>query len=696
MDTSIKKKSNRLITEKSPYLLQHAYNPVNWYPWGDEAFKKAEAENKPIFLSIGYSTCHWCHVMEKESFEDEEVASLMNELFVSIKVDREERPDIDNIYMMVCQLMTGSGGWPLTVCLMPDKKPFFAGTYFPKHSRYGRIGMMDLLKRISELWSTKKEDVIETSANITELLNQVSNNVKTGEIDKAEIQKAFEQLSSRFDEEYGGFGSAPKFPSPHNLLFLLNCWKNIKNDKALYMVEKTLIPMRLGGIYDHIGFGFHRYSTDRHWFVPHFEKMLYDQAMLTIAYTETYQATKNQEYKVIANEILTYVLRDMRDSLGGFYSAEDADSEGVEGKFYVWSYTELKEVLSQEELNLAIKLFNVSEEGNYLEEATREKTGENILFLNKASSILASDMGLSVVDLKGKIELIREKLFNIRKKRIHPYKDDKILVSWNGLMIVALSKAARAFNNEEYSKCAQVAVDFIFSHMYKDGKLSHRYRDNDVSIEGHLDDYVFLIWGLIELYQTTFESKYLEKAMELNNYLLKHFWDSNNGGFFFTHDEFKDNIVRQKEFYDGAIPSGNSICMLNLFKLYQLTLDINLKQYLEKLEQAFYSYIKQSPVSHTCFLTGLDCVFNSASEIIVIGDPKKEDTKLMLQSINEQYLPNSVIALKNPNDGESLKFVKYIDSMKSIDGKATAYICQNGKCNQPITDIVHLYQLLTC
>ncbi len=685
MDISTKHKSNKLITEKSPYLLQHAYNPVAWYPWCDEAFEKAKKENKPIFLSIGYSTCHWCHVMEKESFEDEEVASLMNELFVSIKVDREERPDIDNIYMTVCQLMTGSGGWPLTAFLMPDKKPFFSGTYFPKHSHHGRIGMMDLLNRINELWNTKKDDVIESSNNITDLLNQITNNTQTGELDKSVTQTAFDQLALNFDNEYGGFGRSPKFPSPHNLMFLLNHWKNTKNEKALNMVEKTLMSMRQGGMFDHIGFGFHRYSTDARWFLPHFEKMLYDQAMLAIAYTEVYQATKNEHYKNVVDEIFTYLTRDMRDSKGGFYSAEDADSEGVEGKFYVWSHSEIKQVLNDDEAAFLIKLFNITEDGNYLEEATKEKTETNILYLKDNLS----------KDQLEQLKPIRQKLFGLREKRIHPYKDDKILTSWNGLLIAALSKAAKAFGDKRYAKYAQDIADFIFSNMYKGDKLFHRYRENDVSISGHLDDYAFLIWGLLELYEATFEIKYLEKALELNEYTLKYFWDEKNGGFYFTSSESNENIVRQKEFYDGAIPSGNSISMLNLFKLYKITSDLRLKEYVRKLEQSFYSYVKQSPVSHTFFLMSFNDVCGLSYEIVVVGDKEKEDTRLVLRSIYEQYLPNKIVVLKDSDSSSLLKIAKYTESMKTIDDKATVYICQDGKCNQPVTNTDKIITLLT-
>ncbi|MBP9120319.1 MAG: thioredoxin domain-containing protein, partial [Ignavibacterium sp.] len=397
-------KPNKLINEKSPYLLQHAYNPVNWFPWGDEAFEIANSEDKPIFLSIGYSTCHWCHVMEKESFEDDEVAKLMNDAFVSIKVDREERPDIDGIYMSVCQMITGSGGWPLTIVMTPDKKPFFTGTYFPKQNRFNRIGMMELIPRLKEIWITKKDEVIKSANEIASSLNNQNLISDTTVIDKSVLDKAYDELSKRYDETNGGFGSAPKFPSPHNLLFMLRYWKSRNQPKALEMVEKTLTEMRHGGIYDHIGFGFARYSTDQNWLVPHFEKMLYDQAMLVMAFTETYLATKNNFYKETAQEILEYVLRDMTHPEGGFYSAEDADSEGEEGKFYLWDADELRNVLDKKESDFAIRVFSIADDGNWIDESKGMMPGTNILHLNKSTTELANEFNLSEDDFKRKLE----------------------------------------------------------------------------------------------------------------------------------------------------------------------------------------------------------------------------------------------------------------------------------------------------
>ncbi|MFW9897624.1 MAG: thioredoxin domain-containing protein, partial [Candidatus Thorarchaeota archaeon] len=446
---------NKLKSEKSPYLLQHAKNPVNWYPWGEEAFNKAKYEDKPIFLSIGYSTCHWCHVFAHESFEDQEVAKLMNEVFVSIKVDREERPDIDKIYMTVCQMMTGSGGWPLTIIMTPDRKPFFAGTYFPKETRFGRIGLIDLIKRIKELWKNQKSELIDSANQITFRLQNIDQESPGDLFTEITLKNAFRQLSIQFDYVNGGFGTRPKFPTPHNLIFLLRYWKRTGEEKALEMVEKTLLEMRKGGIFDHIGFGFHRYSTDSTWLVPHFEKMLYDQALIALVYIEAYQATKNDLYKHTTKEIFNYVLRDMISEEGGFYSAEDADSEGEEGKFYVWTKNELEQILESNEFDLAINTFNVKESGNYREEATQKKTRKNILYLknlpNKEKFAL--------------IEKIRLKLFKEREKRIHPHKDDKILTDWNGLLIAALAKGAQVLNDDHYLQIAKKSVNFILSKL---------------------------------------------------------------------------------------------------------------------------------------------------------------------------------------------------------------------------------------
>ena len=695
--SGVKKHHNRLMDEKSPYLLQHAHNPVDWYAWGPEAFEKAKRENKPIFLSIGYSTCHWCHVMAHESFEDPEVARLLNEVFVCIKVDREERPDIDNIYMRVCQMMTGSGGWPLTILMTPDKKPFFAGTYIPKESRYGRTGMLELIPRIKEVWQTKHDEILKSADQITAGLNQLSIGSKGSELDESTLRTAYEQLAGRFDERYGGFANAPKFPSPQNLLFLLRYWQSTDDEKALGMVEKTLQSMRNGGMYDHIGFGFHRYSTDPRWLVPHFEKMLYDQAMLAIAYIEAYQATGKKEYGDTVKEIFSYVLRDMTDPMGGFYSAEDADSEGEEGKFYVWAEDEVRQILKGEELDLIISVFNIEKAGNFKEEAAARSTGANILHLEKSLAEIAFKMKTSVEDLKMRIETARRKLFTVRSGRIRPHRDDKVLTDWNGLMIAALAKGAQVFNEPKYADAAGRAMDFILETMRRpDGRLLHRYRDGQAAVLANVDDYAFLIWGLLELYETTFDTGYLKTALDLNKELVKHFWDDQNGGFYFTADDAEELIVRQKEIYDGAIPSGNSVTMLNLLKLARITADSDLEKKAIKIMLAFSSDVAKMPSGYTQMMVALGFGIGPSYEIVIVGDPQARDTKDMLDALRRHFIPNKVVLLK-PDDQKSpdiIRLAEFTKDQSSIDGKATAYVCLDYACKLPTTDTEKMLELL--
>jgi len=694
----IKPKHNRLKFQKSPYLLQHADNPVDWYPWSEEAFEKARRENKPVFLSIGYSTCHWCHVMAHESFENPEVAKLMNEAFVSVKVDREERPDIDSVYMTVCQMMTGSGGWPLTLILTPNKEPFFAATYIPKETRFGRVGMLTLIPRIKELWSTRQAEVLSSATQVTATLQTTAPGAPGEGIDEPLLHLAYEQFLERFDEHHGGFGNAPKFPTPHNLLFLLRYWKRTGNEKALNMVEKTLQSMRRGGIYDHVGFGFHRYSTDSRWLVPHFEKMLYDQALLSIAYTEAYQATRKEEYARTAHEIFTYVMRDMTSPEGIFYSAEDADSDGEEGKFYVWTNDEIHEILSLERADLAVRLFDITADGNFDDEVAGRKNGRNILHLTKSIDDLASDLSMSVPDLRAQIEEIREELFAYREKRIHPHKDDKILTDWNGLMIAALAKGAQVFDELRYASAAKRAADFILKNVRtSEGRLLHRYRDGEAALTAHVDDYAFLIYGLLELYETTFEVYYLETALRLNEDLIRHFWDHDNGGFYFTADDGENLLIRQKEIYDGAIPSGNSVAMLNLLRLGRITANTDFEDKAAKIGQAFYENVRQLPSAHTQLMVAVDFAAGPAYEVVIAGGSQADDTKRMLDAIRKPFVPNKIVILR-PTDQETLDidniapFTKY---HSSIDGIATAYVCLNYNCKLPTTDISSLPKLLS-
>lgn len=670
------KLTNRLIKEKSPYLLQHAYNPVDWYPWGDEAFTRAMTEDKPVLLSIGYSTCHWCHVMARESFEDKEIAGLLNKYFVSIKVDREERPDLDIIYMNACHAMTGQGGWPLTVVMTPDKKPFFAGTYFPKESRWGRLGLMDILQQLVKAWEKDRGHIDSVGNRVTQIL-QTQSEGTPGKLEESIIKEAFNEFSLHFDDKYGGFGSAPKFPTPHNLLLLLRYWHKTADPKALTMVEKTLGSMDKGGIFDHIGFGFHRYSTDEKWLVPHFEKMLYDNALLAYVFTEAYEATNKALYKDIAGKIFTYILRDMTSLEGGFYSAEDADSEGVEGKFYIWNPEEVTEVLGGKDGQWFCDIFDINSKGSF--------EGKNIPNLID-SGIVEND----------RVKLCRERLFSAREKRIHPHKDDKILTSWNGLMIAALAKGARVFKDDNLYRAFEKAVGFIFSKLVnKEGRLLARYRDGHADFLAYLDDYAFLVWGLLELYETTFNARYLKKALELNQDMLDLFWDDERGGLFFNGKDSEELIVRSKEIYDGAIPSGNSVAALNLLKLSRITGDVKLSEKARELFSAFAESVSSHPSAHAFLLTALSFAFEVSKEIVIVGNKDGNDTQAIIDKVRSYYMPNAITIL-NPGgkQGEELQsLIPFIKEMRLMDNKATAYVCQNYACQAPTTDLSNLGEI---
>ena len=691
------KSTNRLIHEKSSYLLQHAHNPVDWYPWGKEAFENAKKNNKPVFLSIGYATCHWCHVMERESFEDLEVARLMNEAFISVKVDREERPDIDSVYMKVCQLLTGSGGWPLTIIMTPDKRPFFASTYISKENRFGRIGMLELIPRIKGLWENSSAELEASSDRIVSSLKEPPASIQGEDLKEDTLDAAYHQLEQQFDSENGGFGISPKFPTPHNLLFLLRYWRRTGKENVLHMVEQTLQSMHRGGIFDQIGYGFHRYSTDAQWLVPHFEKMLYDQALLAMAYTEAFQITGNKDYQNTAREIFVYILRDMTSPEGAFYSAEDADSEGEEGKFYLWTTVEIQETLGQKEAELAHRMFNVQKDGNFVEETSRKKTGANILHLKKSLEEIASELKLSPKDLNKNLESIRMSLFNTRKKRARPFKDDKILTDWNGLMIAALAKGANAFNDPAYANAAHKASDFILNNMRdKEGRLFHRNRGGLSSITAFLDDYAFFIWGLIELYQTNFDVQFLQAALELNELLIKHFWDDENGGFFFTPDDGEQLLLRHKEIYDGAIPSGNSVEMLNLLHLGRLTSNPEFEEKAVQTSRIFSNYVEYSPAAFTQMMSAADFALGPTYEVVVVGHPDEDETKTMLKVLRTEFFPNKVI-LFIPTDKDPsaiFQIAPFTSQMASIQSKTTAYVCKNYSCQQPTTDIDTMLQFI--
>jgi uncharacterized protein YyaL (SSP411 family) len=692
---------NKLVLEKSPYLQHHAHNPVDWYPWGTEAFARAQQEDKPVFLSIGYSTCHWCHVMERESFEDPEVARLLNETFVCIKVDREERPDIDGVYMSVCQMMTGRGGWPLTIIMTPDKKPFFAATYLPREGRFGQTGLKELVPRIRALWHGSREELLSSAGQITGILQHMeggTSSTPARELGEDTLKQAYEQLSRNFDPHYGGFGAAPKFPTPHNLMFLLRYWRRSGNAHALEMVDKTLTAMRLGGIYDHVGFGFHRYSTDSRWFLPHFEKMLYDQALLAMAYIEASQAIDGKEtYGKTAQEIFAYLLRDMVSPEGGFYSAEDADSEGEEGRFYLWTTDEVEELLSTKEAALLASIFTIEKDGNFAEEATGKETGKNILVMKNSLSAIASDLAIKQEELAQQLESARTKLFQARAKRVYPQKDDKILTDWNGLMIAALAKAAQVFDEPRYADAARRAVDFVFVRLVDArGRLYHRYREGEAAIAGFLDDYAFLTWGLIELYETTFEPHYLQRAIDLTEMMLTHFWDGEKGGFFFTADDADTVLVRKKEIYDGAVPSGNSVATINLLRLARMTGRLAYEEKAAGLFRIFSDAIMQSPAAATQLMIALDFARGPSSEVVIVGDLQADDSRAMIKSLRSVFIPNKVVIFR-PAGTEApdiTRLAGFTAGLTGRDNKAAAYICKAFHCELPTNDVHQMLALL--
>jgi len=685
-DVKEKRASNHLIDEKSPYLLQHAGNSVNWFPWGEEAFRKARNEDKPIFLSIGYATCHWCHVMAHESFEDEEVARILNQNFIAIKVDREERPDVDQIYMSVCQAMTGRGGWPLSIFMTAEGKPFFAGTYFPKSSRMGMTGFMDLLSQIASIWQNDRQKILKASEEITHAIKS-SNEVRPGHaVGYDTLKKAYEQLTRAFDPNWGGFGTAPKFPTPHNLTFLLRWHKRSADPSALKMVEKTLDAMRRGGIFDQIGLGFHRYSVDREWLVPHFEKMLYDQALLTMAYTGAYQTTGKEKFGQVVREILTYVLRDMTAPEGGFYCAEDADSEGREGLFYVWTPGEVTKHLGDKSGDLFCRFYDISDASNF-------EDGLSIPHIPVDPETFAKKEGMGLKELETVLEDARQKLFIVREKRIHPLKDDKILTAWNGLMIVALAKASQAFGDQSYTDAARKAADFILKNLRTtDGRLLRRYRQGDAAYPGYLDDYAFLVWGLIELYEATFDISYLEQAVAMNREMIDIFWDKQGGGLYFTGKGNELLVMQNKEIYDGALPSGNSVAALNFLRLGRMTGNIGLEQKYEQLIRHFSAQVTEHPIAHTQLLAALDFVVGPSREIVIAGDPALDGTQTMINAIYRKFLPNKVLLFRPQGlGGKTLAGLSpYTEFMTPVNHKPTVFVCEQYACQAPITDMGQL------
>lgn len=643
---------NKLINEKSPYLLLHANNPVDWYPWGNEAFDKAKNEDKPIFLSIGYSSCHWCHVMEGESFEDDETAKILNENFISIKVDREERPDIDSIYMNACQALTGAGGWPLTIFMDYNKMPFFAGTYFPKINYQNLPSFTSILNAVKKLWDTDREKLKTASQEITNSL--LGGERQKGELKQEIIDEAYNDLKSGFDNSFGGFGRSPKFPSPGNLLFLLRYYSKTKNENALKMVEKTLDSMYRGGIYDHVGFGFCRYSTDRKWHVPHFEKMLYDNALLLTTYTECYQVTHKPIYGRVAREIAEYVLWRLSSPEGGFYCSEDADSEGVEGKFYLWSAPEIKYILGESEGHEFCRLYNISEES------------------------IPNLIGTSEIpNMKEAVS----KLFAVRENRVHPALDDKILASWNGLIISALALAGRVFKEKSYLQAAERAAEFVLTQMVENKLLISSYRNNMKGVSGFADDYAYMVAGLIDLYQASYKPEYLQDATTLHKTFIEHFEDKENGGFFIYGNTAEQHILRPKEIYDGAMPSYNSVAAMNALRLARLTGDTTLNNAAEAIFSSFAYDLAASPSSYSYMISAF-LFHNTPPKEVVLVPANDKEWQAMTTLLGENYLPFVTTVVKDEEE------------YKKVNSKTTAYVCENFSCKPPTNNVSQLKSLL--
>ncbi|MBC7080059.1 MAG: thioredoxin domain-containing protein [Methanothrix sp.] len=654
------RKPNRLAGESSPYLLQHAYNPVDWYPWSPEAFERARAEDRPIFLSIGYSTCHWCHVMARESFEDERIAEMLNRAFVCVKVDREERPDIDAIYMEACQIITGRGGWPLTIIMSPDGIPFFAATYIPKDGRLGMMGLRELIPLVEGLWKNRRSELTALGSRVLNAMMESHVQSHVQNADESTLSRAYLELSGIFDWTSGGFGSAPKFPLAQNLLFLLRYWHRTGEMKALEMVELTLREMRCGGIYDQLAYGFHRYSTDSSWGVPHFEKMLYDQALMSVVYLEAYQATGKRDYAIVADEILGFVAEDLRSPDGAFCSALDAESDNIEGGYYLWTMDQLRDALG-DDLKKALEVFVLEPIGG--------SDGKNVLRISLKGELS---------EFKHTSEPIRRKLLDARSLRRKPFRDEKVLADWNGLMIAAFSRGAQVLGDERWLRIASEAADFVLSSMHRDGMLMHSYKGSRVSI---LDDYAFLIFGLIELYQAGFDGRYLERAEILCDEMVSHFSDP-DGGFYYTMKEQSDIILQRKEIRDGAIPSGYSMATMDMLLLGKILG----RPDLEEIASMSLRHISMASLpAQVGLLIALDLALGPSHEIAIVGDA--DNTRTMLRALWSVYAPRKVVV-----SGD--RPPKWASSLRPVDKKATAYVCSRYTCSFPATDIRSMIELL--
>ena len=679
--------TNRLIRETSPYLLQHAHNPVDWHPWGEEALGRAKREDKPILLSIGYSACHWCHVMEKESFENETIAKVMNAHFINIKVDREERPDLDEIYMNAVQVMTGSGGWPMTVFLTPDLVPFHAGTYFPPEDRGGMPGFPKVLTTVSDYYRSHQQEVSKMVAQMKNTLHQIVKIVPSKEsMEEKILSNAFENLERQFDVYYGGFGRAPKFPSSMALSFLLRYWKRTGSKKALDMVELTLEKMGNGGMYDHLGGGFHRYSVDDRWLIPHFEKMLYDNALLSRTYFEAYQATRKEGYRQVGEEILQYVLREMKSPQGGFYSTQDADSEGEEGKFYVWTRDQMREILGKEGGTAFSAYYGVTPQGNF-------EGGRSVLSIASSLEKISELYGIKIPDLRVLLGEGRRKLFAEREKRIKPNRDEKILTSWNSLMISGFVDGFKVTGDAKYLDGGKEATNFILQAMRKEGGLMRVFNRGKCQVKGYSEDYAFFIQALIDLYEATFEIDWLKEADDLNRKMIRQFWDETNGGFFFSGKENEALIAQSKSPYDNALPSSNSVAVFNLLRLGYLTGEDSLKQKAEQILRLFHDFLSEHPSGFAQMLSGFS-FFLCPEEVGIVGSKDDVRTQSMLKVIHLTFLPNKILSLKDPKEKVEGNWIPFLKDVK-VEGAPAAFVCRGFTCLPPVSDEKELRKILS-
>jgi uncharacterized protein YyaL (SSP411 family) len=679
-----KQNTNRLIDETSPYLLQHAHNPVDWYPWGPEALERSRREDKPILLSIGYSACHWCHVMEHESFENEQIAQLMNENFVCIKVDREERPDLDSIYMNAVQMMTGHGGWPMTMFLTPDLKPFYGGTYYPPVDRQGMPGFPRVLTSIADSYTNRRPDILSSADAITVELKKGDRFVTSNEMLTSEVlNQAFAALAGNFDQTYGGFGGAPKFPPSMTLMFLLRHHKRTNSPQALTMVEKTLQKMAGGGMYDHLGGAFARYSVDARWLVPHFEKMLYDNALLTRIYLYAYQQTKNPLYRRIAEETLEYVIRDMTDGSGGFYSSEDADSEGEEGKFYVWTRAEILSILGEADGGTFCEFFDVTEAGNF-------EHGTSILNSPHSLEEFTSKEGRAVEEIGRLLNSCKRKLFYEREKRVRPGRDDKTLAAWNGLMLTAFAEAANILQRDDYREVAVRNAEFIVTQLMKDGRLLRTYKAGQAKLNAYLEDYAYVIEGLLAVYEATFEMKFFTQARALADTMIARFWDEQDGGFFFTSSDHEKLITRTKDYFDNATPSGNSVAANALLKLGLLTQEPEYSRCAATILRGMRAAMSRYPSAFGYMLSALDFYLSESKEIAILGKLDSHEVRSFVEEIYSRYLPNKVVAASESGEESAALEIKLLIGRTAIDGQATVYVCRNYTCLAPATTVEEL------